>query len=197
MIWTLIGIIFFLIIILIACRIGITRHKNNEEIDNQPMIHASGIYSIVRKSPREFMGNCKPTTEDIRKYLTAKNEDYNGSPLSGKEKENLVAQWNTLLDENIVEIENGDGEGVEFYFYEISENDPVTEKYIKKGSFVTREEIHDYPQIIPPFHIGCTCRLRAHRGSENLRDTAELGIRPLFRGEKIPPLPDWRHIVKP
>jgi hypothetical protein len=104
---------------------------------------------------------------------------------------------NALLDENIVEIENGDGDGVEFYFYELSGKDPVTEKYVKKGCFVTREEIHNHPQLIPPFHIGCTCRLRAHRGSENLHDTTELGIRPLFIGEDVPPLPDWHAIIKP
>jgi hypothetical protein len=197
MLWTLIGIIFFLIIILAAFRIGISRKQNEETDAGRPIIHASGIYSIVRRSPREAMVLHKPTEEEIRKYLAQKNEDIEGKRLSADEKEMLVTQWLQLCDINIAQIENGDKDGVEFYFYNVPDNDPVTNQYLKKGYFVTREEIHDFPEIIPPFHLGCASKLEAHRGTENLRETTELGIRPLFRGEKIPSLPNWKDIIKP
>jgi hypothetical protein len=196
MIWTLVGIIFFLIVILIAFRVSVSRQKV-EEGDDLPLIHASGIYSIVRKSPRETLRACKPTDAEIRKYLAQRIEITPGRVLTSDEKDDLISQWQALMEENIVEIENGDKEGVEFYYYIVDEDDAVSHNYVKKGNFVTREEIHNFPQIIPPLHLGCSCRLQAHHGSENLRETTELGIRPFFHNENLPPLPSWKEIVKP
>lgn len=196
MLWTLIGIAFFLLCILIAFRIGITRHKNDEEELSSPMIHASGIYSIVRKSPRQNIANFKPSTEKIRQYLAGQNVDINGKELTAEDKEKLLSQWTEVLDENISEIEKGDSEGVEFYYYDFPNDDPVTGEHIKKGHFVTREEIHTFPQIIPPLHIGCRCRIKAHHGIEKIKDTTEMGLRPLFHDENLPPMPRWKDILK-
>jgi hypothetical protein len=107
----------------------------------------------------------------------------------------FMKQWNTQMEFNINEIEEGDEKGIEFYFYEYSWDDPICEKYIAKGRFVTREELYQFPNVIPPFHFGCGCRLRKYEGKEKLRETTEIGMLPLFQNGVPPLLPDWKEIL--
>jgi hypothetical protein len=194
-IYILIGIAFFLIFVLIAVRIGIKVQKPEEPAE-QPMIHASGIYSIVRRSPRHGVAEVKPTAEKVRQYLASANEDIQGSALTENEKAALAKQWSESLEKNIREVEAGDHQGIEFYYYDFPDSDPICKGLIDKGHYVTREEIFKFPLTIPPFHIGCRCMLKAHHGAENLRETTELGMRPLFRDVNLPPLPDWKRVLK-
>ena len=99
------------------------------------------------------------------------------------------------MEFNINEIEKGDEKGIEFYFFEYSWDDPICEKHIANCRFVTREELYQYPNIIPPFHIGCGCRLKKYEGKEKLRETTEIGMLPLFRNGAFPSLPDWKEIL--
>ncbi|MBD3391633.1 MAG: hypothetical protein GF418_06255 [Chitinivibrionales bacterium] len=191
----LVGVAFFLIVVLVAIHIGM-RSRTPDEPPESPTIHASGIYSIVRRSPRDSIAQFKPSQDELSQYLAGKNEDIQGKPLTGDDKKALVSRWEQSLEENIREVEAGDHQGVEFYYYDFDEDDPVCRGRIDQGHFVTREEIFKFPRTIPPFHIGCRCRLKAHHGSEDLRETTRLGMRPLFRDESLPPLPTWSDILK-
>jgi len=195
MIFALVSLILFLVLLIVALRVSLSKNKPEEEIA-PAMIHASGIYSIVRKSPREIISKVKPTGEEIRKYLATVNVDIGKLPLLPADRSKLLNFWHQTLNENIQEIERGDKEGVEFYYYDFSRDCPVCTPHISKGQFVTREEIFENPSIIPPFHIGCTCKICAHHGKENLRDTTELGMRPLFNKGTPPSLPEWTTTVK-
>jgi hypothetical protein len=99
------------------------------------------------------------------------------------------------MESNLSEVEKGDEKGVEFYYFKYLWDDPLCSKYIPKGRFVTREEIFQHPNIIPPFHIGCGCQLHQYQGKEKLHDTTEIGMLPLFRDGASPPLPDWKEIL--
>jgi hypothetical protein len=192
MVLALIGITLLLIAMLIAARIGMNKAKNEEET-LPPMIHGSGIYSIIRRSPRDNIGDFKPSQEEIRKYLNDKNVNIKG--LSPAQRNDLVSRWNELMEANISEIENGDKEGREFYYFDFVRDDPVCAKIIHKGRFVTREQIYQHPKIIPPFHIGCGCMLRKYQGKDKLRDTTEIGMLPLLKNGEMVHLPDWKEIV--
>ena len=121
----------------------------------------------------------------------------NGSLLSETDKKAIIDRWYKSMEENIASIEKGDLEGIEFYYYEFLPSDcPVCMRYFTRGKFVTREEIYRCPSIIPPLHLGCTCKLLAHHGKENLRDTTEMGMLPLFRNQVPPPMPEWKTIIK-
>ncbi len=197
MIIALISVVLAIILMLIAIRIGLNRSRNNEEEAAPQIIHASGIYSIVKKSPREDITAHRPRKEDIQKYISGINEDIDGQLLSSGDKERLVTLWETSIDENIGTIEKGDIEGVEFYYYDfVPAECPVCKRYFSKGKFVTREEIYRFPSIIPPLHLGCTCKLMPHHGKENLRETTELGLLPLFRNQAPPRLPEWNITTK-
>lgn len=198
MAFALISIILLIILMLIAIKTGLNRGQTTDEPTGQPVIHASGIYSIVKKSPRESAFAQRPPREDILQYLSGQNVDSEGEQLSQKEKDLLIGQWEADVEASIATIEKGDLEGIEFYYYEFVPNDcPVCRNHVSRGKFVTREEIFRYPDIIPPLHLGCTCKLLPHHGREKLRETTELGMLPLFRNQKPPSLPDWKMITKP
>ena len=187
----IVGILLLLVAMLIAVRIGMNKGKAEEDAPS-PMIHGSGIYSIIRRSPRENISDYKPSQEEIRKYLFDKNVNIR---MSASEKERLIASWNQQMEMNISEIEAGDKEGTEFYYFDFKWDDPVCSRIIQKGRFVTREQIFQYPQVIPPLHLGCGCQLYKYQGKEKLRETTEIGILPLFHSRQIVPLPEWKEIV--
>ncbi len=190
-----VAVILLVVFVLVAIRIGISK----EQLDTgepQPIIHKSGIYSIVRKNPREIITGHKPSPEELRKYLSSQNEDMKSNPLSDHDKEELIKSWCSGLEKSIAEIEEGDKEGVEFYYYKFSTDDPVCLGCITKGQFVTREQIYQYPKVIPPFHLGCSCELRRYPGVENLRDTAVVGMTSLFTEKRMPSIPDWKIVIK-
>jgi hypothetical protein len=195
MFYILISLILFGILILVAISVGFNKKETSEEPN--PVLHQSGIYSIVRKTPRDQLRDVKPSTEEIRKYLEKINvnsRDPDNLNLTTSEIDAYVRDWDDSLDRNIEVIEQGDSEGISFYYYDFKPNScKVCTDYLKKGQFVTREEIYQYPHIIPPFHIGCTCTLFAHHG-EKLQDTTEIGMVPLFKNEIAPRLPEWRMI---
>ncbi len=188
------GILILLILLIIALRLGINREKSHPE-SLFPLIHTSGIYSIIRKSPRESISDYKPSQEEIRKYFSDKNVNLADFSISEADASELIARWNDQMEINISEIEKGDEKGIEFYYYEFSWKDTVCEKYITKGRFVTREELYQYPNVIPPFHLGCGCRLREYEGKEKLHDTTEIGMLPFFKNGEPPLLPDWKEIL--
>ncbi len=190
MILAVVGILLLLLALLLAVRIGMKREKPEEEVPS-PMIHGSGIFSIIRRSPRENIGDYKPSQEEIRKYLIDKNVNMS---FGGPEK--LIAAWNDQMEANIREIEQGDKDGTEFYYFDFKWDDPVCSKIIHKGRFVTREQIFQYPQVIPPFHLGCGCQLCKYQGKDKLRETTEIGMLPLFRSGEIVPLPEWKEITR-
>ncbi len=195
MLYALIGIVFFLVLILVAVRMSITKKRDGELVD-EPTIHASGIYSIVRKTPRETIRERKPSKDELRQYLEAINEDIEDRLLSDSDKNALIEMWDALLEKNISQIEQGDRENVAFYYFECADNDSVCKRYVDNGQFVTREEIYQYSEVIPPFHLGCTCRIVAYHGSEDLSESTQVGMRPFFRDENLPPLPNWQDTVK-
>ncbi|MCX7726122.1 MAG: hypothetical protein N2053_04660 [Chitinispirillaceae bacterium] len=196
----LIGI--FLVIILILLAIKAAVHKgvledNDTSLPPSPAIHSSGIYSIVKREPRERTSAFKPPFEDITQYLEHLNEDIERVVLSSDDKKALVEHWEKALNENIAQIEKGDKEGVEFYYYDFSPYEcKVCKKYFQKGRYVTREDIYNYPFIVPPLHLGCTTKLVPHHGSENIRETTALGMFPLIKNKTLPPLPEWKDTIK-
>jgi hypothetical protein len=194
----LISLILLISLVLIAIKTGLNKERRltDEHVD-KPTIHASGIYSIVRETPRRMILSHKPRTEDITQYLSGINEDIDGTPLSEADKTKLAASWAASMEENIAAIERGDLKGVEFYYYDFAPvTCPVCKRFLSKGKYVTREEIFKFPAIIPPLHLGCTCRIHPHHGKENLRETTELGMLPLFKHQAPPVLPEWKTITK-
>lgn len=196
MTFVFIGLFLFLILMLIAIRIGINKEKTEIE-EPTPVLHQSGIYSVVKRSPREDLLAARPSEGEVRKYLREQNEDHTGAPLSQDEKQQLIANYFGRIETNVNEIEGGDGDGCEFFYYTFGKNDPICEKILRRGQYVTRSDIFKHVELIPPFHLGCTCRLLRQHPDENLSETVTLNMDPFLADEnQVPALPDWKTILK-
>lgn len=196
MIFALIGILFFLVLLLIAVKFGLSRNKRDQIVEEPPVIHTSGIYSIVRKSPRENIAEVKPSEKKIHQYLKDQNVDMEGNTISDAEKQQLLQSWSQVLERSIKEVEEGDKKGVEFYYYDFSGNDAVCHSFVNKGDYVTRQDIYKHPELIPPFHVGCKCTLLCHLATEKIRDTKQFQMKYLLQKGKVPNLPDWKLILR-
>ncbi|MDR2578822.1 MAG: hypothetical protein LBC70_08485 [Chitinispirillales bacterium] len=198
MVTILITIAVLTVLILITLKMGLSKKEAVPAEDGrEPLIHVSGVYSVLRKSPREDLAALRPTEGAIQKYLDGIDEDINGRSIRSMERADLRKHWKAQMEANLQGIENGDKKGVAFYYYDFPIlKCSVCDHFITKGNFVTREEIFKNPQIIPPFHLGCTCILTAHHGSDtHVRETTVTGMLPFFSDETPPPLPEWTDVI--
>ncbi len=192
-----VGILLLLILIVIAVKVGAAKQHSLPEPRPQRVIHTSGEYSVIRTPVRQTVLAAKPTEEEIRKYLAGRNEDTTGAVLSDDDKEHLIRAFRAVLDSSIAEIEAGDRENVEFYYYDYEWNDPGCRGFIAGGHFVNREQIHRYPGLVPPFHLGCGCRIKRQHVTDSIRKTIALNMRPLLTDNGAPPtLPNWHTIYR-
>lgn len=189
----LIGIVVLLVFLVVAIYVGMRRERSAAPV-SESVLHKSGIYSVVRKSPAAMVSQYKPSEAEIKEYLNSPATLKNGAPLSNAVRAELQACFKEQLGATVAEIEAGDRDSAEFYYYTFNQEDRVCSKFIKKGRFVTREEIYRHPQVLPPFHLGCSCEIKAYKGSENLHKTTELNMFPFFKDGAVPKLPDWKAI---
>jgi hypothetical protein len=194
----LISLAVLTILILITLKMGLNKKEALSTEDAQePLIHMSGVYSVLRKSPRADLEALRPSEGEIQKYLDGLDEDINGKSIRSLERAELLRHWKAQMEASLLGIENGDKKGAVFYYYDFPGlMCPVCASFMTKGNFVTREEIFKNPKIIPPFHLGCTCVLTAHHGSDNqIRETAVAGMLPFFSDDTPPPLPEWTDVI--
>jgi hypothetical protein len=191
------GVAVLVVLVLVTLKGSVDPKESDAGGTGKPkVIHVSGLYSVLRKSPREGLAAVRPTEEEIAKYLAGVSEDVNGVPLKAPDRTALLRHWKAQTEMNIRCIDTGDKGGAVFYYYDYLKECPVCGSFIAKGNFVTREEIYKYPQIVPPFHLGCACVLAAHHGSEKMvRETALAGMVPFFEGDTPPPLPEWTAVL--
>jgi len=196
MVYVVIGLFLLLLSIILAIRIGVSKEKTEME-EPQQVIHASGIYSVVKRSPREKILSLRPSRDTVRTFLEERNHQDTGDHLDDNEISGLVDQFFKNIERNVVEVENGDREGCDFYLYHFTEPDPICKPYIQEGRIVTREDIFTYSCLIPPFHIGCSCTLKRQPANEPIRETKSLNLNPLLNddSEQVP-LPDWKEISR-
>jgi hypothetical protein len=191
------GVAALVVLVLVALKVSLDpKGSETDDTDKSKVIHVSGVYSVLRKSPRKDLAALRPAEEEIKKYLAGVSEDVNGVPVKASDRTALLKHWKAQTEMNVRGIEAGDKGGVAFYYYDYLKECPVCGEFIAKGNFVTREEIYNHPQLIPPFHLGCACVLAAHHGSEKtMRETAIAGMSPFFEGDAPPPLPEWTAVL--
>ena len=162
MVAAVVALILLMVLIILAVRLIGAKTRPGEEIDgahdDSPVIQTSGIYSIIRKSPRQDLLAIRPDEAQVRKYLTSINEDIQGRSLAISDKEKLAEAWQRSMEESIRTIEQDDAQSTLFYYFDSAgqEECPECAMYFKRGQFVTREQIFANAAIIPPFHLGCT-----------------------------------------
>ncbi len=187
----LFGIIFFVGLIVYVAYLIIQKEA---PVERRPTIHASGIYSVVRRSPRPAVEAAKPSAGELEEYLRSATKDVSGMPLTENDRKKLLGQWQETLESNLGVIETGDRNGLEIYFYSCPVDCRQSRAFRNRSRFVTREEIYQHPELVPPFHLGCPCRLvpdtEWKRGGG-----PDAKASPLLDGGDFR-LPDWKTIER-
>jgi hypothetical protein len=165
------------------------RSAGDRPQDDSSPIYASGVYSLIRKSPRKELQEREPPSEEVQSVLSsAQAAAANGSA------EQYLDEWRRQANISINNIEKGDREGIQTYRYQVPAKCHRTCAMFGGDAYVTREQLHNHVQLIPPFHLGCGVQLVTKEawsaGNENAAWTPILPV----NGKYL--TPDWRIVVK-
>lgn len=183
-----------LILTLVVLGAGVSMFLRGRAGDRQSQedtspIYASGVYSLIRRSPRKELQEREPPLEEIRTVLASEaGKEANGSA------QQYLDEWRRVANISISNLEKGDREGIQTYKYQVPAKCQRTCAMFGGDAYVTREQIHNHVQLIPPFHLGCGVQLVTKEawsaGNENAAWTPVLPV----NGKYL--TPDWRSVVK-
>lgn len=179
----LIGIAILILVSLFLAGLYVALQKRDQESDNNPQIHNSGVYRL-RRSAREGILLHKPDDKALREHMIS-------SGLTEGETEELLQLWKTQTETNLRIIEDADAKEIRTFQYEVPEGQEEVLRMFPSSTYVTRDQITHHAQLIPPFHIGCRTILKAKNAWEG-GDWSPL--LPAREGRYV--VPDWRILVR-
>jgi hypothetical protein len=166
------------------------RDGDRQGADDSSPIYASGVYSLIRRSPRKELQEREPPSEEAQAVLSSPQ----GSAVANGSVQQYLDEWRRMANISINNIEKGDKEGIQTYKYQVPVKCQRTCAMFGGDAYVTREQLHNHVQLIPPFHLGCGVQLVTkeawNAGSENAAWTPILPV----NGKYL--TPDWRSVVK-
>jgi hypothetical protein len=187
---TLFLTILIIVLSLIAVGFGaaiVIGDKSSDE-DPRKTLEKSGKYNVNVRPLREELSKVKPPVERVREFL----EQEHGA-LGGERIEELTLQWANSLEETIRVVEEGYEQDVQTFRYVFTDADTKICTFLSQGNYITREQIYNHPELLPPFCIGCNVRLVSKEAWEQNETGGWLPITPV---DGRYPLPDWRQIAK-
>lgn len=185
--WILLGAIILVIGAALSMFLKKGTGGGQSQDDSSP-IYASGVYSLIRRSPRKELQEREPPLEEVQPVLAKEQGAANGSA------QQYLDEWRRQANISINNIEKGDREGIQTYRYQVPAKCQRTCAMFGGDAYVTREQLHNHVQLIPPFHLGCGVQLVTKEawsaGNENAAWTPILPV----NGKYL--TPDWRIVVK-
>jgi hypothetical protein len=164
--------------------------RNGVKARRSTTAHADNADLIERHRARWTVAARQPSFEEMMCHLENISPFGKGSQQTREFQRRYISSWNSCLENNLAEISEGDKHGIELYYYEVDGSDPVCRGHLLQGTFVTRSDIYSFPEIIPPFHLGCSCRLI--RLLFTPKWLLGKSFHHLFVADELPVLPDWR-----
>jgi len=182
------------IVVLIGTAAAVAMRRQGKDGDNKSdessPIYASGVYSLIRKSPRKELQEKEPPLEEVSTVLAAPQ----AAAVANGSAQQYLDEWRRIANFSIHNIEKGDREGIQTYRYQVPAKCQRTCAMFGGDAYVTREQLHNHVQLIPPFHLGCGVQLvnkeAWNAGNENAAWTPILPVNGRYN------TPDWRIVVK-
>jgi hypothetical protein len=181
-------LIFLVIAIIVATLIlgllsaYVALEKSNATRQN--LVSNSGVFSLVRESPRKYFEHNKPTEADITQFLVSKG-------LSEDIKSTLLSSWNTNCEHSIRSIERADRFGVETFGLELGKLAQELMPHITSATYLTREMIFNHAELLPPYFLGDTSKI-VHKDAMAGEDKNMW--EPLLPIKGSYQIPEWRNI---
>lgn len=187
---TILIVVLIILLTLVLAGIGafiVIQDKGEKEAPAE-IIDRSGVYSVLRRSPRADLESKRPTLTDLRNFLLKQSP-----PPAADEVQRLLDKWNESFENSIQIVEQGDREGTETYRILLQEDDAVRCSFLPRENYITREQIYNHPEILPPYYPGCGARLVLKSPWDS---PSKSGWKPLLPVEGVYKIPDWRQIGK-
>lgn len=186
---SIIIVIAIIVLSIILAGIGayVVIHSTEEKEEVKPVIDVSGQYAVVVRPARESLTAVKPSEASLRSWLETQEQ------LSPEDREAYIRNWNATLEETIKTIDEGDKNGIATYRVEIGEKGKKYCTFINEGNFITREQIRNHAEILPPYVLGCDCRLLPKQPWENPSKAGWKAIMPTHGSSYD--VPDWRQLA--
>lgn len=179
--------IIVLSIILAAIGAYVVIHSADEKEEVKPVIDVSGQYAVVVRPARESLTAVKPSEASLRSWLETQEQ------LTPEQREAYVAQWNATLEETIRTIDEGDKNGTVTYRIVLGAKGKNYCKFVNEENFITREQIRNHAEILPPYVLGCDCMLLPKQPWENPSKSGWKAVVP-SHGSSYD-VPDWRQLA--
>ncbi|MCF0216344.1 MAG: hypothetical protein HUK21_07720 [Fibrobacteraceae bacterium] len=178
--------IIVLSIILAAIGAYVVIHSTSEKEEPKQVIDVSGQYAVVVRPARESLTAVKPSETSVKAWLETQN-------LTSDQKSSLLAQWNATMEETIRTIDEGDRNGTVTYRIELGPKGKNYCHFVSEENFITREQIRNHAEILPPYVLGCDCKLLPKQPWENPSKSGWKAVVPTHgSGYDIP---DWRQLA--
>jgi hypothetical protein len=152
--------------------------------------HPGGDSSATRHFSERTLAERQPSFDEMMCHLENISPFGKDSEQTPHYQRQYIDLWNRCLEKNLAEISEGDRQGIELYCYEVDASDLVCRGRLLQGTVVSRSNIHAFPEIVPPFHLGCSCRLRRLLFMPS--SAPSTSFRHLSVADKLPALPGWR-----
>ena len=178
--------IIVLSVILAAIGAYVVIHSSDEKDEPKRVIDVSGQYAVVVRPARESLTAVKPSEASLRSWLDTQD-------LSPQRKDELVAEWNASMEETIRTIDEGDKNGTATYRIELGPKGKQYVKFVSDENFITREQIRNHAEILPPYVLGCDCKLLPKQPWENPSKSGWKAVVP-SHGNTYD-VPDWRYLA--
>lgn len=186
---SIIIVIAIIVLSIILAGIGayVVIHSTEEKEEVKPVIDVSGQYAVVVRPARESLTAVKPSEASIRSWLETQEQ------LSPEQREAYVQQWKDALEETIRIIDEGDKSGTATYRIVLGEKGKNYCKFVNEENFITREQIRNHAEILPPYVLGCDCKLLPKQPWENPSKSGWKAVMP-NHGSSYD-VPDWRQFA--
>lgn len=178
----LLGAAVLILVSLFLAGLYVALQKKNEEEEQTPQIHNSGVYRL-RRSPREALLSAKPSEKDLQDHLA-------GTNLNPRETQALLDSWRDQTELNLRIIEEADIKEIRTFQYEIPASQVKALDAFPPTTYVTRDQLGAHAELIPPFHLGCKAVLTPRNAWEG-GDWKPL----LPASEGRYHVPDWRNLA--
>lgn len=188
--WLLLALVLILVATAVSRVIRRQGRDGDRQQDDNSPIYASGVYSLIRKSPRKELQEKEPSLEEAQAVLASPQ----ASQAANGSVQQYLDEWRRVANISINNIEKGDREGIQTYRYQVPSKCQKTCAMFHGDAYVTREQLHNHVQLIPPFHLGCGVELVTKEAwSAGVEGAAWTPILPV-NGKYL--TPDWRIVVK-
>ena len=187
MIMVIVIAILLFIIALVCYGVYIVVQKSNKEKETEEAskIAISGKYAVALRPIADSLAEKKPSNAELETWLNLQG-------INEEQRNKYLKDWQSSMEKTIKTINDGDASGVTAYRVIVGEKDKEICKFLHLDNFITRNQISNSAEILPPYCFGSDSVVVPKQPWETGGTGGWKSVVPENGGYNVP---DWRQIV--